>query len=112
MTRLIFPTCRARVHRGGSGTSAALRSGVPPLILWKLPDQYFRRDQIKRLKVGSARRFATATEESIVSDLCTILAPQYVARAREVASQMSDASKGAAAAADLVEKFAHIKSVG
>jgi UDP:flavonoid glycosyltransferase YjiC (YdhE family) len=109
----IFPTVRAIVHRGGSGTTnAALRSGVPALILWKLPDQFFWGNQIKRLKVGTARRFATATEESLVRDLRTILAPQYAARAREVASQMSDASKGTAAAGDLVENFAATKSLG
>ena len=36
----ISPACRAVVHRGGAGTTAAgLRSGAPALILWKLPDQ-------------------------------------------------------------------------
>ena len=31
----IFPACRAVVHHGGSGTTAAgLRAGVPTLILW------------------------------------------------------------------------------
>jgi len=109
----IFPTVRAIVHRGGSGTtSAALRSGVPALILWKLPDQFFWGNQIKRLKVGTARRLATATEESLVKDLRTILAPQYAARAREVAAQMSDASKGTVAAGDLVENFARTRCVG
>ena len=109
----IFPTVRAIVHRGGSGTTiAALRSGVPALILWKLPDQFFWGNQIKRLKVGTARRLSTATEESLVKDLRTILTPQYAARAREVAAQMSDASKGTAAAGDLVENFARTKSVG
>jgi UDP:flavonoid glycosyltransferase YjiC (YdhE family) len=109
----IFPTVRAIVHRGGSGTtSAALRSGVPALILWKLPDQFFWGNQIKRLKVGTARRLATATTESLVNDLRAILAPEYAARAREVASQMSDASKGTVAAGDLVENFAATKCVG
>ena len=33
----IFPACRAVVHHGGAGTTAAsLRSGVPTLILWTL----------------------------------------------------------------------------
>jgi UDP:flavonoid glycosyltransferase YjiC (YdhE family) len=109
----IFPTVRAIVHRGGSGTTnAALRSGVPALILWKLPDQFFWGNQIKRLKVGTARRLSTATTETLVNDLRTILAPDYAARAREVAAQMSVASKGTVAAGDLVENFARTARVG
>ena len=35
-----FPACRAVVHHGGAGTTAAgLRAGVPTLILWTMPDQ-------------------------------------------------------------------------
>jgi len=38
----IFPTCRAVVHHGGSGTTAAgLRAGVPALVLWITSDQLF-----------------------------------------------------------------------
>jgi UDP:flavonoid glycosyltransferase YjiC (YdhE family) len=109
----IFPTVRAIVHRGGSGTtSAALRSGVPALILWKLPDQFFWGNQIKRLKVGAARRLSKATKETLLEDLRTILAPEYAVRAREVAAQMSNSTKGATAAGDLVENFAATKRVG
>ncbi|OBJ11452.1 glycosyltransferase, partial [Mycobacterium colombiense] len=36
----IFPACRAVVHHGGSGTTAAgLRAGIPTLILWTAGDQ-------------------------------------------------------------------------
>ncbi|WP_156738047.1 glycosyltransferase, partial [Mycobacterium scrofulaceum] len=35
----IFPACRAVVHHGGSGTTAAgLRAGIPTLILWTAGD--------------------------------------------------------------------------
>ena len=34
----IFPACRAVVHHGGAGTTAAgLRAGIPMLILWAWP---------------------------------------------------------------------------
>ena len=34
----IFPACRAVVHHGGAGTTAAgLRAGVPTLVLWARP---------------------------------------------------------------------------
>jgi UDP:flavonoid glycosyltransferase YjiC (YdhE family) len=107
----IFPVCRAVVHHGGAGTLAAsLRAGVPQLILWTLPDQPFFAAQLKRLKVGSGRRFSTTTEKSLVKDLRRILAPRYLTRAREIATRMTEPAKSAAAAADLVENFARLKT--
>ena len=61
--------------------------------------------------MGTARRFSTATEKSLVADLRTILAPQYVARAREIATRMTEPAESAAAAADLLENFARLKRV-
>jgi UDP:flavonoid glycosyltransferase YjiC (YdhE family) len=109
----IFPACRAVVHHGGAGTLAAgLRAGVPTLILWTLPDQPMWGAQLKRLKVGSARRLSTTTEKSLVAELRTILAPQYAARAREIATRMTKPAESVAAAADLLENFARLKRVG
>jgi UDP:flavonoid glycosyltransferase YjiC (YdhE family) len=108
-----FAACRAVVHHGGSGTTAAgLRAGVPTLILWTLPDQLIWGAQVKRLKVGTARRFSTTTRESLVADLRRILAPQYVTRAREIAIRMTKPAASVAAAADLVENFARLRRVG
>jgi UDP:flavonoid glycosyltransferase YjiC (YdhE family) len=108
-----FPACRAVVHHGGAGTTAAgLRAGVPTLILWMLDVQVIWGAAVKRLKVGTARRFSTTTEKSLVSDLRKILAPQYVDRAREIATRMTEPAKSVAAAADLVEDFARFKRVG
>ena len=82
----IFPACRAVVHHGGAGTTAAgMRAGIPTLILWDVADQPVWAAQVKRLKVGSARRFSGTTQKSLVADLRSILAPQYAARAREFA---------------------------
>ena len=109
----IFPACRAVVHHGGAGTTAAgLRAGVPTLILWMADVQVVWGAAVKRLKVGTARRFSTTTEKSLVADLRTILAPQYVARAREIATRMTKPAESVAAAADLVENFARLKRVG
>jgi UDP:flavonoid glycosyltransferase YjiC (YdhE family) len=102
-----FPACRAVVHHGGTGTTAAgLRAGVPTLILWTGPEQGTWGRRVKRLKVGTARRFSTTTRESLVADLRIILAPQYVTRARELATRMSKPAESVAAAADLVENLA------
>jgi UDP:flavonoid glycosyltransferase YjiC (YdhE family) len=104
-----FPACRAVVHHGGVGTTAAsLRAGVPTLILSTDIDQTLWGARVKRLKVGTARRFSTATRESLVADLRTILAPEYKIRAREVAAQMTKPAVSVAAAADLVEDFARL----
>jgi UDP:flavonoid glycosyltransferase YjiC (YdhE family) len=108
----IFPLCRAVVHHSGAGTIAAcLRSGVPQVGLWTLPDQWLRTSQLKRLKVGTGRRFATTTEKSLIADLRKVLAPQYLTRAREFATHMTTPAESAAAATDLVEDFVRVGRV-
>jgi UDP:flavonoid glycosyltransferase YjiC (YdhE family) len=77
-----------------------------------LLDQTLRGAQVKRLKVGTARRFSTTTRDSLVADLRRILAPQYVTRAREIATRMTKPAESVAAAADLVENFARLRRVG
>ncbi len=107
-----FPACRAVVHHGGGGTTAAgLRAGVPTLILSTDLDQTLWGARVKRLKVGTARRFSTTTQKSLVADLRTILDPQYVARAREIATQMTKPAESVANAADLLENFARLRRV-
>ena len=107
-----FPACRAVVHHGGSGTTAAsLRAGIPTLILWSSADQPYWGNQLKRLKVGTARRFSTTTHESLVADLRRILAPQYAIRARELAPRMTTPAKSVAKAADLFEDAVRRKGV-
>jgi UDP:flavonoid glycosyltransferase YjiC (YdhE family) len=107
-----FPHCRAVVHHGGAGTTAAgMRAGIPTLILWTVPGQAIWGAQVKRLKVGTARRFSTTTCESLVADLRRILAPPYVTRAREIATRMTKATESVSNAADLVEDFARVRRV-
>jgi UDP:flavonoid glycosyltransferase YjiC (YdhE family) len=104
----VFPACRAIVHHGGAGTTAAgLRSGIPTLILFAVwLDQPIWAAAVEQLKVGSARRFTETTAESLVADLSSILAPQYLTRAREVAAQMTKPAESLASAADLLEDAA------
>ena len=106
----VFPACRAVVHHGGSGTTAAsLRAGIPTLILSMDVNQTLWGGQIKRLKVGSTRRFSATTRKSLVADLRRILAPEYVSRAREIATQMAKPSESVANAADVAENFASVR---
>ncbi|WP_099038966.1 glycosyltransferase [Mycobacterium neglectum] len=103
----VFPACRAVVHHGGSGTTAAsLRAGVPTLILWSSADQPYWGNQLKRLHVGTARRFSTTTADTLAADLQQILTPQYATRARHLATQMTTPAESIAHTADLFERAA------
>lgn len=103
----VLPACRAVVHHGGAGSTAAgLRAGIPALALWLWLDQPVWAAGLERLKAGAGRQFLATTEESLVADLCRILAPEYVTRAREVAARMTTSADSAARAADLLEDAA------
>lgn len=107
-----FSACRAVVHHGGSGTTAAsLRAGAPTLILSSWPDQRFWGYVIQRLNVGDTRRFSATTHQTLIAALRTIVAPQYAARAREIAGQMSKPAESVALAADLLEKSVRNRAV-
>jgi len=108
----IFPVCRAVVHHGGAGTTAAgIRAGIPTLILWVTADQPIWAAQVRRLKVGSSRRFSATTWQSLVADLRSILTPDYVARARAAASRMTTPEVSVTTTADLLEDAANAKRV-
>ncbi len=108
----IFAHCRAIVHHGGSGTTAAsLRAGVPTLILWTAGDQPFWGNQLKRLKIGSSRRFSATTQKSLLADLRRILAPDYAIRAREISGKMSTSHESLDRTADLLEDLARSRAL-
>jgi UDP:flavonoid glycosyltransferase YjiC (YdhE family) len=103
----VFPSCRAVVHHGGAGTTAAgVRAGIPTLILWSVADQPIWAAQVRRLKVGYSRRFSSTSRQSLAADLRRILAPQYVNRAREIAARMTKPTASVTKAADLLEDAA------
>lgn len=103
----VFPACRAVAHHSGAGTTAAgLRAGVPTLSLWSLSDQKIWANQVQRLKVGLARHFPSATQDSLVTDLRQILSPEYAIRARAIAARMTKPAESVATTANLLEKFA------
>jgi vancomycin aglycone glucosyltransferase len=103
----ILPECRAVIHHGGAGTTAAaMRAGVPSLILWLWLDQPVWAAGVEQLKMGSGRRFLDATEQSLVADLTSILAPEYRTQARMIAGEMISPHESASSAADFVEAAA------
>ena len=100
----VFPTCRAVVHHGGAGTTAAaMRAGMPMVVLPIGAEQPVWANQVKRLKLGVARRFSSVTLQSLVADLRAILTPQYAARAREIATRMTKPEVSVTRTADLLE---------
>jgi UDP:flavonoid glycosyltransferase YjiC (YdhE family) len=58
------------------------------------------------------RRFSATTEKSLVADLRTVLDPQCLTRARELAARMTKPADSVATTANLVEEFARLKRVG
>ena len=63
-------------------------------------------NRVKRLKVGSARRFSRTTRKALAADLRSILAPEYATRARDIANRMTQLAHSVATAADLLEETA------
>ena len=103
----VFPACRAVVHHGGAGTTAAgLRAGVPALVLWNGLDQPVWATSVKYLEVGLGRCFSESTLDSLVADLNEVLTPQYANRARAIANQMTAPAESLSRAADLLEEAA------
>lgn len=103
----IFPLCRAVVHHGGAGTTAAsVRAGVPTLVLWVSADQPVWAARIRHLGVGTSHRFSTTTAQSLRNNLLTVLGPRCTARAHEVASRMTPPERSVTATADLLEQRA------
>ena len=108
----IFPLCRAVVHHGGAGTTATgIRAGAPTLILWVTADQPIWAAQIRRLKVGSSRRFSATTRHSLIADLRSVLAPECAAEARALAGRMTPPDVSATTTADLLEDAAAVRRV-
>jgi vancomycin aglycone glucosyltransferase len=109
----VFPACRAAVHHGGAGTTAAgLRAGVPNLVLWRGLDQPVWAASVAHLEVGFGRPFSESTLDSLSADLSAILTPRYAIRAKTVAQQMTSPSESLTRAADLLEEAATLSRQG
>ncbi|MEE6176256.1 glycosyltransferase [Mycobacterium sp. 050134] len=106
----VLPACRAVVHHGGAGTTAAgLRAGIPALVLWLWLDQPMWAAALEQLGLGGSRQFAATTAESLAADLGAILTADCVTRAREVAARMTPAADSAVKTADLLESLAEAR---
>lgn len=88
----LFPRVAAVVHHGGAGTTAAaLRAGVPALVLPFIADQRFWADRVTALGAGlgpMSRR--QLSPEPLAAALRSLVEnPDYRARAAQVAEQLA-----------------------
>ena len=109
----VFPACRAVVHHGGAGTTAAgVRAGVPTVVLWVGADQPVWAAQVRRMGVGAAQRFSRLTATSLEKSLRTVLSPECRTRARQAAERMTTPAQSTSMTADLLEAAARRGRVG
>lgn len=88
---LLFPRCAAVVHHGGIGTTqAAMRAGVPQLVLPHLLDQFYtaHRLELAGLGLGLAGRHGV-TAQRLSAALDRALGPAVRQKAREVAARLT-----------------------
>ncbi len=102
--RALFPRMDLVVHHGGAGTTAAaLRAGVPQLVVPHIQDQFAHGRRIAELGLGPAPvRKAKLTPEVLLDALST--SHRYRERARAIASTLVGQS-GASAAAEFLERL-------
>ncbi|GAA5060964.1 glycosyltransferase [Nocardia callitridis] len=104
----IFPRCRAVVHHGGAGTTAAaLRAGVPSLVCWVGSDQPYWGARCVRYGVGETTRLPGIDADILTEKLATILSSEYTRRARALAEGLISPEQAVRRCADLIERSVH-----
>jgi UDP:flavonoid glycosyltransferase YjiC (YdhE family) len=99
----VLPLCRAAVHHGGAGTTAAaLRAGLPSLIVSCFADQPFWGWRLTQLGVGATFPFQRLSAARLDAGLQRILAPELALRAKALGARLR-AAPGARNAADVIE---------
>ena len=100
----VLPRCRAAVHHGGAGTTAAaLRAGLPAVVGWYSADQPMWGDLLRGAGVGVARRASTLTQPGVLAGaLAEVLDDATAARAVALGSRLVPADRAVAEAADAI----------
>lgn len=105
----VLPRCRAAVHHGGAGTTAAaLRAGLPTLVTSVFTDQPFWGWRVQQLGVGTTLPFQRINAERLDQALAVLLDPVTTARARRLGERLR-AEDGTAATADQIERWAGLE---
>jgi sterol 3beta-glucosyltransferase len=102
----VLPRCRAAVHHGGAGTTAAsLRAGLATAIISVFGDQPFWGWRLTELGAGTTLRFQSLTEGRLAAAVDEVLKDERRERARSLAHEVAR-ENGAERAADIVESWA------
>lgn len=102
----VLPRCRAAVHHGGAGTTAAsLRAGLATAIISVFADQPFWGWRLTELGAGTTLRFQALTEERLAAAVDEVLKDERRERARSLAGEVAR-ENGVARAAEIVESWA------
>ncbi|WP_040509817.1 glycosyltransferase [Gordonia soli] len=100
----VLPLCRAAIHHGGAGTTAAtLRAGLPTLVCAVTADQPFWGQRVRDLGVGGSRRLRSITVDEIIGGLRVLLKSETRSAANELAATMVPPEKAVARVAGLIE---------
>lgn len=105
----VFPRCRAVVHHGGAGTShAALRAGVPSVVVPHTAEQELWGRELRRLGVAGAaipRRRATAQAIAMAIEALGQSA-RFAETARAVGARVAEDDGVAVAVRLITDRFA------
>lgn len=103
----LFPRMAVVVHHGGAGTTAAaLRSGVPSIVVPQSNDQPMWARRVEELGVGARVRPQNRTDSHAYSAaLAAALLPETLQRANELGDRIR-AETGAATAAGIIHEYA------
>lgn len=100
----VLPLCRAVVHHGGAGTTAAgVRAGLPALVCSVFADQPFWGERMRDLAVGEHIPYARLTEATLESGLGAVLDQGMGDRAKRLQAALHLETPAASVAADLIE---------
>ena len=103
----VRPRCRAAVHHGVAGTTAAsFSAGLATLVCSVFADQPFWGTRLGDLGAGAHRRFAALERRTLESGLREILDPATAMRAQHLAKGLAAEGGSVVRAADLVESAA------
>ena len=104
--RELLPLCKAIVHHGGIGTTAAaLEAGCPQLVMplaWDQPDNGAR---IRKLRVGTVLNSRQRSSQHMARSLMELTTPETQAHCRDIAS-LARNYNGLSLAVEMIEEMA------
>jgi sterol 3beta-glucosyltransferase len=103
----LFPQVAAAVHHGGAGTAAAaLRAGIPSIVVPYFYDQFFWGQRLQQLGVASrpiAQKLLTPADlAGAITSM--VSSPEVRSRCREIAGRIAK-ERGVEVAVEVVERY-------